>query len=51
MSVNADFELFRVFLEKACGILLGSNKQYLVSSRLNKLMEDSSAWYKEREGK
>lgn len=39
MSVNADFELFRVFLEKACGILLGSNKQYLVSSRLNKLME------------
>lgn len=38
-SGNADFELFRVFLEKACGIVLGSNKQYLVSSRLNKLME------------
>nr|WP_245362749.1 protein-glutamate O-methyltransferase CheR [Pseudomonas sp. BP8] len=34
-----DFEQFRVFLEKACGILLGENKQYLVSSRLNKLME------------
>ncbi|MBD9416475.1 protein-glutamate O-methyltransferase CheR [Pseudomonas sp. PDM16] len=38
-SGNLDFEQFRTFLEKACGILLGSNKQYLVSSRLNKLME------------
>ncbi|WP_449434284.1 protein-glutamate O-methyltransferase CheR [Pseudomonas putida] len=36
---NLDFEQFRVFLEKACGILLGENKQYLVASRLNKLME------------
>lgn len=36
---NLDFEQFRVFLEKACGILLGENKQYLVSSRLNKLLE------------
>src|SRR3546814_20698960 len=36
---NLDFEQFRVFLEKACGILLGENKQYLVSRRLNKLME------------
>nr|GFB48190.1 two-component response regulator ARR3 [Tanacetum cinerariifolium] len=34
--------VFRVFLEKACGILLGENKQYLVSSRLNKLMEQQS---------
>jgi chemotaxis protein methyltransferase CheR len=34
-----DFDQFRVFLEKACGILLGDNKQYLVASRLNKLME------------
>ncbi|HGO4771186.1 TPA: hypothetical protein MCU91_005206, partial [Klebsiella pneumoniae] len=25
--------MFRVFLEKTCGIVLGSNKQYLVSSR------------------
>ena len=38
-SGNLDFEQFRIFLEKACGIVLGSNKQYLVSSRLNKLME------------
>ncbi|WP_044870437.1 protein-glutamate O-methyltransferase CheR [Pseudomonas sp. LFM046] len=40
-SGNVDFEQFRVFLEKTCGILLGSNKQYLVSSRLNKLMEQN----------
>ncbi|WP_028694563.1 protein-glutamate O-methyltransferase CheR [Pseudomonas cremoricolorata] len=38
-TATSDFEQFRVFLEKACGILLGDNKQYLVSSRLNKLME------------
>ena len=34
VEANLDFEQFRVFLEKACGILLGENKQYLVSSRL-----------------
>lgn len=39
MSGDPDFEQFRVFLEKTCGIVLGNNKQYLVSSRLNKLME------------
>jgi chemotaxis protein methyltransferase CheR len=38
-TANSDFEQFRGFLEKACGIVLGENKQYLVSSRLNKLME------------
>ncbi|MGV8843768.1 MAG: protein-glutamate O-methyltransferase CheR [Pseudomonas sp.] len=38
-SGNVDFDEFRIFLEKACGILLGSNKQYLVSSRLNKMLE------------
>ena len=41
-SGNLDFEQFRVFLEETCGILLGSNKQYLVSSRLNKLMEQNN---------
>ncbi|MFO6089723.1 hypothetical protein ACLBTQ_33810, partial [Pseudomonas aeruginosa] len=25
-AANADFELFRVFLEKTCGSVLGSNK-------------------------
>jgi chemotaxis protein methyltransferase CheR len=38
-TANSDFDQFRGFLEKACGIVLGENKQYLVSSRLNKLME------------
>ena len=38
---NADFEQFRAFLEKSCGIVLGSNKQYLVTSRLNRLMQDN----------
>lgn len=38
-AVSADYELFRKFLEDACGIVLGDNKQYLVSSRLNKLMK------------
>ncbi|MCJ8167776.1 CheR family methyltransferase [Atopomonas sediminilitoris] len=38
---NADFEQFRAFLEKSCGIVLGSNKQYLVTSRLNRLMQEN----------
>ncbi|MBM7059589.1 protein-glutamate O-methyltransferase CheR [Pseudomonas sp. UL073] len=41
-SGDLGFEQFRTFLEKACGILLGTNKQYLVSSRLNKLMDQNS---------
>ena len=35
-----DYEDFKVFLEQACGILLGDNKHYLVSSRLNRLMSE-----------
>jgi len=45
MSINFtpnEYKEFQVFLEKACGIVLGDNKHYLVSSRLNRLMEDSS---------
>ncbi len=34
------YEEFRAFLEKACGIVLGDNKQYLVSSRLSRLMAE-----------
>jgi len=34
------YEEFRLFLEKACGIVLGDNKQYLVTSRLAKLMSE-----------
>ena len=41
MSINFspdEYKAFQVFLEKACGIVLGDNKHYLVSSRLNRLM-------------
>jgi chemotaxis protein methyltransferase CheR len=34
------YENFRDFLEKACGILLGDNKQYLVASRLGRIMTE-----------
>ncbi len=33
------YKAFRQFLEKSCGIVLGDNKQYLVSSRLGQLMQ------------
>ncbi len=36
----AEYELFRRFLEDACGIILGDNKHYLVTSRLNRLMRE-----------
>ncbi|PID42355.1 MAG: chemotaxis protein [Gammaproteobacteria bacterium] len=34
-----EYNAFKDFLESACGILLGENKQYLVKSRLHKIME------------
>ena len=45
MSINFtpdEYKQFQGFLEKACGIVLGENKHYLVSSRLNRLMRDSN---------
>lgn len=33
-----DYEHFKAFLEDACGILLGDGKQYLIVSRLTKLL-------------
>jgi len=36
-----DYQSFRRFLEDACGIVLGDNKQYLVTSRLTKLIADN----------
>lgn len=39
---NLDFQLFRDYLEKYSGILLGDNKQYLVTSRLRKIMEEEA---------
>jgi chemotaxis protein methyltransferase CheR len=38
----SEYDQFKAFLEQACGILLGDNKQYLVSSRLNKLMQENN---------
>lgn len=35
-----DYEAFRRFLEDACGIVLGDNKHYLVTSRLNRLIRE-----------
>lgn len=35
-----EYSEFRAFLEKACGIVLGDNKQYLVSSRLNRILAE-----------
>ncbi|VAW57642.1 Chemotaxis protein methyltransferase CheR [hydrothermal vent metagenome] len=35
-----EYKQFQVFLENACGIVLGDNKQYLVSSRLGRFMKD-----------
>lgn len=37
---QAEFDQFRKFLQDACGIALGDNKQYLVSSRMRRLLEE-----------
>ncbi|MDQ2075463.1 protein-glutamate O-methyltransferase CheR [Marinimicrobium sp. ABcell2] len=37
---QAEFDHFRQFLQDACGIALGDNKQYLVSSRIRRLLEE-----------
>ncbi len=37
---SEDYDGFRVFLEEACGIVLGDNKHYLVSSRLSPLLAE-----------
>ncbi len=45
MSVSftpEEYKSFQAFLEKACGIVLGENKHYLVSSRLNRLMQENN---------
>ncbi|KXS51443.1 MAG: chemotaxis protein methyltransferase CheR [Marinobacter sp. T13-3] len=36
-----EYEAFKKFLQDACGILLGDNKQYLVKSRLRRILEDN----------
>lgn len=37
---DTEYQSFSLFLEKACGITLGENKQYLIASRLQKLMDN-----------
>lgn len=37
---HQDYDDFRRYLEEASGIVLGENKHYLVTSRLNRLMRD-----------
>ncbi|EAT12513.1 protein-glutamate O-methyltransferase CheR [Bermanella marisrubri] len=37
---KADFGVFRDYLERVCGILLGDNKEYLVASRLRTIVKD-----------
>lgn len=37
---NNDYSDFCTFLEGSCGIVLGDNKQYLVNSRLRRLIKD-----------
>ncbi len=36
----SDYERFKLFLEQACGIILGNGKEYLITSRLTKLLRD-----------
>ncbi len=36
-----EYASFRAFLEQACGILLGENKNYLIDSRLRNLFRDN----------
>lgn len=37
---QAEFDQFRQFLQEACGIALGDNKQYLVANRIRRLLEE-----------
>jgi chemotaxis protein methyltransferase CheR len=39
----AEYEAFKSFLQQACGILLGSGKEYLVASRLNNIIKEVGA--------
>ena len=42
-SLNqAEFDQFRQFLEEACGISLGDNKQYLVTNRIRRILEENN---------
>ena len=38
----SEYDIFRRYLEDACGIVLGENKHYLVTSRLKRVTEEFS---------
>lgn len=38
---SGEFESFRQFLQDACGIHLAENKQYLVTTRIRKILQDN----------
>jgi chemotaxis protein methyltransferase CheR len=38
--IQEDYDRFRAFLEEACGIMLGDNKEYLIASRLSPLFAE-----------
>ena len=40
MISNEEYDNFRTYLEEVTGIVLGENKHYLISSRLNRLMDE-----------
>src|SRR5690606_5757609 len=42
---QAEFDLFRQFLQDVCGIALGDNKQYLVSNRICRLLDEHNHHY------
>ncbi|MDO8271168.1 MAG: protein-glutamate O-methyltransferase CheR [Gammaproteobacteria bacterium] len=35
-----DYQQFQVFLQDACGIVLGDNKQYLVANRMRRILDE-----------
>ena len=39
---QGEFDYFRQFLQAACGIFLGENKQYLVSTRIRRILADNN---------
>lgn len=39
---QSEFDQFRQFLEDACGISLGDNKQYLVTNRIRRILEENN---------
>ena len=42
MSETQEFHQFAQFLQDACGISLGPNKQYLVTTRINRILNENS---------